>query len=531
MGLAQNKLVNLFFKVDQKRGSSKVGITVGFFSAFAGILYGYDTGTISGIMAMDYVLERFPKDKTAMAFSSSEHSLIVSILSLGTFFGALLGSFFADRIGRRMTIILSTLIVFNIGIILQTAATSIPLLCAGRAIGGLGVGLISSCIPLYQAECTPKWIRGALIASYQWAITLGLLLASCVNQGTHNRKDSGSYRIPIALQFAWALILGCGLIFLPESPRFFVKRGDTDKALESLAVLHSLPVDDPIILEEYNEIKANYEYELAQGSATWVDVFRTRNSQLKKLITACFLQGLQQLTGINFIFYYGTTFFQSSGISNSFLISLATNIVNFGMSVPGVLLVELVGRRNLLLGGSIGMCVSDFIIAIVGVASNSGSANKVLVAFTCFFIAFFAASWGPICWVVTGEIFPLAVRAKSIALATASNWLWNFGIAYATPYLVDSGPGNADLGSNVFFIWGGCNLLGLFFVWALVYETKGLTLEEIEEMYNVVPLAWRSQGFIPTGKELYATQEQINISEKISESQKEDVTENDSDKA
>lgn len=502
MGFSESKIVRAFFNPEEKKGSAKMGIAVGVFAAFAGILYGYDTGTINGILAMDYVLQRFPKDKP-MEFSSSEHSLIVSILSLGTFLGSLVGSFFADKFGRRMTIIVSTLVVFNFGVILQTAATAIPLLCAGRAIGGFGVGLISSCVPLYQAECTPKWIRGALIASYQMAITVGLLVAACVNQGTHARNDSGSYRIPIAVQFIWALILGIGLIFLPESPRYYIKTGQDEKALQALGVLHGVSSDDPVAVEEFDEIKANFEYELTQGTASWVDVFKVKNSQLKKLITACGLQALQQLSGINFIFYYGTTFFKNSGIKNSFLISLATNVVNLGMSFPGILSIEIVGRRNLLLIGSLGMCVSDFIISIVGVATNSASANKVLVAFACIFIAFFASTWGPICWVIVGEIFPLQVRAKSIALATASNWLFNFAIAYATPYLVDPGTNSANLGSKVFFIWGGCNLIGLIFVFFLVYETKGFTLEEIEELYNAVPNAWQSYDFKPTDKKVF----------------------------
>lgn len=512
MSSALSKVTRIFFKPEEKKGSPTVAIIVGMVSAFGGVLYGYDTGTISGIMGMDYVLDTFPK--TPGEFSSSEHSLIVSILSLGTFFGSLAGSYFADWFGRRFTIIVSATFVFNLGVILQTASTSIPLLCAGRAIGGFGVGLISSCVPLYQAESTPKWIRGALIALYQLAITLGLLLASCVNQGTHSRMDTGSYRIPIAIQFLWSIILSTGLLFLPESPRYYVMKGNDESAKKSLARLHSLPVDDDVIIEEFDEIKANYEYELAQGSSTWLDVFKKRNRQLKKVFTACAIQAFQQLSGVNFIFYYGTTFFKSSGIANSFTISLATNIINLGMSFPGVLSVEILGRRKLLLIGAVGMAVSELIIAIVGVCTTSVSANKVLVAFACIFIAFFAATWGPVAWVVTGEIFPLNIRAKSIALATAFNWLFNFGIAFATPYMVDSGPGNADLKSKVFFIWGGCNVMATIFVYFFVYETKGYSLEEIEELYNVIPNAWNSYSFVPSNKELFANERQLEQAEK-----------------
>lgn len=499
MGLEDSKLLQKFINFGEKKaGSTTMGILVGLFAAFGGILFGYDTGTISGVMAMDYVKARFPDNKHT--FSASESSLIVSILSVGTFFGALIAPFFSDRIGRRWTLIISSMIVFNVGVILQTASTAIPLLCAGRAIAGFGVGLISAVIPLYQAETTPKWIRGAVVSCYQFAITIGLLLAAIVNQASHNRKDSGSYRIPIAVQFLWSLILGIGMFFLPETPRFWVSKDDYEKAKKSLVSLRKLPIDHPDLIEEFEDIRAAHEFEMSVGKATWGNVFSPKNRQLSRLFMGVTIQGLQQLTGINFIFYYGTTFFQHSGIKNSFVIQLATNIVNVGSTVPGIILCEIIGRRKLLLAGSTIMSVSQLIVSIVGVAAGetSDSANKCLVAFVCIFIAAFAASWGPLCWAVVAETYPLRVRQKSIALCTASNWLWNWGIGYATPYMVDSGKGNANLGSKVFFIWGGCNIIGGLFVYFMVFESKGLTLEQVEEMYAKVPHAWNSPSFIPT---------------------------------
>ncbi|EGV61718.1 hypothetical protein PSN45_000409 [Yamadazyma tenuis] len=524
MGLEDSKLLQKYLNFgERKAGSTSMGIFVGLFAAFGGILFGYDTGTISGIMAMKYVTERFPQD-IPNEFSSSEKSLIVSILSVGTFFGALGAPFLSDTLGRRWTLIIGTLVVFNLGIVLQTAATDIPLLCAGRAIAGLGVGLISAVIPLYQSETLPKWIRGAVVSLYQWAITIGLLLAGCVIQGTHNRNDSGSYRIPIAIQFLWALILGIGMFFLPETPRFFISKSRDDEAKESLKILRKLPIDHPDLVEEFEDMKAAFEFERTLGGGGWLDVFSNKNKQLKRLITGTSIQAFQQLTGVNFIFYFGTTFFKSSGIGNEFLISLATNIVNVGMTIPGVILIEVIGRRKLLLGGSVVMSVSQLIIAIVGVTSQTKSSNNVLVAFTCIFIGAFASSWGPTCWALIGEMFPLTTRAKSVAISTASNWLWNWAIAYATPYMVDSGPGNANLGSKVFFIWGGFNLIGMAFTYLMVYETKGLTLEQVDELYEAVPNAWNSAGFVPTEHAF-----RNNLAESIqSDTKQEAVSENES---
>ncbi|KAK9321892.1 general substrate transporter [Lipomyces orientalis] len=481
-------------------GSSWPAILVGSFAAFGGILYGYDTGSINGIIAMTMFKETFATHHDADGapyLKSGQTSLIVSLLSVGTFCGAIAISFIGDMVGRRYSLIASCG-VFCIGVILQCAASAIPLFIVGRVIAGFGVGLISAIVPLYQSEAAPKWIRGAIVSAYQFAITIGLLIASIVNQGTKNRTDSGAYRIPIAVQFAWALILSIGMVFLPESPRYYVKKGKLDSARRSLGRLHALPADHPFITEELLEIQTNNEYEMSFGKSSLIDCFKPEGRQLYRIFVGTSVQALQQLSGINFIFYYGTDFFEKSGISNPFTIQLITNIVNVVFTPPGMYAVEKLGRRNLLLLGSIGMCVCEYIVAIVGTAVDSVVASKVLIAFVCCYIAFFASSWGPVAWVVVGESFSLRTRAKSVAICAASNWLWNFGIGFATPYMVDSGPGNANLGAKVFFIWGTCCFASIFFVYFLIYETKGLTLEQVDELYEKVPKAWQSPSFVPS---------------------------------
>ena len=463
------------------------------------IAHSYDTGTIGGILAMPYWLKLFSTgaldDKGQPKLTSSQRSLIVSILSAGTFFGALTAAPMGDILGRRIGMVMST-IVFMFGVILQTVATAIPIFTAGRFFAGFGVGLISALIPLYQSETAPKWIRGTIVGTYQLAITVGLLIASIVDNATKDRNDTGSYRIPIAVQFAWGIILIVGMLILPETPRYHIKMGRSQQAAKSLSRLRRLDVDHPALVEELSEIQANHEYELSLGASSYIDCFK--GSIGKRLFTGCSLQALQQLSGVNFIFYYGTSFFKDSGIGNSFVISLITNVVNVCSTFPGLYMVEKWGRRPLLLFGAIGMCVCQYIIAIVGTTASSDVANKVLIAFVCFYIFFFACSWGPVAWVVTGEIFPLKSRAKCLSMTTATNWLFNFAIAYATPYLVDEGPGNADLKSKVFFIWGTFCLICCIFVWSLIYETKGLSLEQVDELYLKTSRAWRSKGFVPT---------------------------------
>jgi MFS transporter, SP family, sugar:H+ symporter len=144
------------------------------------------------------------------------------------------------------------------------------------------------------------------------------------------------------------------------------------------------------------------------------------------------------------------------------------------------------------------MCICQFIVAIVGTVADSQVANKVLIAFVCFYIFFFACSWGPCAWVVTGELFPLKARAKCLSMTTATNWLLNFAIAYATPYMVNDGPGNANLQAKVFFVWGGFCFICMGFVYFCIYETKGLSLEQVDELFAKVSSAHQSKHFVPT---------------------------------
>ncbi|KAI1812611.1 high-affinity glucose transporter RGT2 [Poronia punctata] len=491
-------------------GKAWPAIVIGLFVAFGGVLFGYDTGTIGGILTMDYWKTQFStgyiNPKGELDVTPSQSSAIVSILSAGTFFGALGSPFLADYIGRRLALIISTG-VFCLGVVLQTAATAIPLFLAGRFFAGFGVGLISALIPLYQSETAPKWIRGAIVGAYQFAITVGLLLAAVVDNATGKRQDSGSYRIPIAVQFAWAIILVAGMLVLPETPRYLIKKGDTPRAARSLGKLRRLAPDHPSIVAELDEIRANHEYELSIGQASYLDCFR--GPMIKRMLTGMGIQALQQLTGINFIFYYGTQYFKNSGIENAFVIQIITSVINVVSTLPGLWAVDKFGRRPLLLWGAVGMCVGQLIVAVIGTTTTGQDSNgnvlvfnepaqKASIAFIAIYIFFFASTWGPLAWVVTGEIYPLKIRAKALSIATASNWLLNFVIAFITPYLVDYGPNYANLQSKVFFIWFGACFLCIAFVYFYIYETKGLSLEEVDELYTSCSSARKSSSWRPS---------------------------------
>jgi sugar porter (SP) family MFS transporter len=390
------------------------------FASFGGIFFGFDSGYISGVMGMPYFIHLFTNIpipaadaseavKLAFVLPAWQKSLITSILSAGTFFGAIFAGDLADWFGRRTTIIIGCF-VFIIGVILQTASTGLGLLVAGRLIAGFGVGFVSAIIILYMSEIAPKKVRGALVSGYQFCITIGLLLASCVTYGTQNRMDTGSYRIPIAIQILWALILGGGLFLLPESPRYFVKKGNLERASQVLTRLRGEPEGSEYIQQELAEIVANHEYEMSvipQGGyfGSWMNCFKgglsNASSNLRRTILGTSLQMMQQWTGVNFIFYFGTTFFQDLGtISNPFLIGLITTLVNVCSTPLSFWIVERFGRRAILIWGALGMLICEFIVGIIGVTAaapgkDNQSATSAQIAFICIYIFFFATTWGP----------------------------------------------------------------------------------------------------------------------------------------
>ncbi|KAK5260500.1 hypothetical protein LTR20_007211 [Exophiala xenobiotica] len=480
------------------------------FASFGGIFFGYDSGYINGVLGSD-IFVRNVEGPDATSLSSSHQSLVVSILSAGTFFGALIAGDMADMIGRKWTVIFGCLI-YLIGVIIQMitgTGDALAAIVTGRLVAGIGVGFESAIVILYMSEICPRKVRGALVAGYQFCITIGIMLASIVVYATEDRTDTSAYRIPIAIQFAWALILAGGLMTLPDSPRYFVKRGKLEQATIALAKLRGQPRESEYVQVELSEIVANEEYERAiipeaGWFSSWANCFKgsvwQSKSNLRRTILGTSLQMMQQWTGVNFIFYYSTPFLQSTGaIDNTFLISLIFTLVNVCSTPLSFWTVERFGRRTILIWGALGMLICQFLVAIIGVTvgfnhthpdptnpdvslADNISAVNAQIAFIAIFIFFFASTWGPGAWIVIGEIFPLPIRSRGVALSTASNWLWNTIIAVITPYMVGEQHGN--LKSSVFFVWGGLCTCAFVYAYFLIPETKGLTLEQVDKMFE-----------------------------------------------
>ncbi|KAF7163919.1 hypothetical protein CNMCM6106_000691 [Aspergillus hiratsukae] len=472
---------------------------MGLFVSMGGFLFGYDTGQISGFLEMQNFLQRYGQTKAdgTLYFSNVRSGLIVALLSIGTLMGALVAAPIADRIGRKWSISAWAMMIC-VGITVQISSPTGKWyqVALGRWVAGLGVGALSLLVPMYMAESGPRHIRGSLVSTYQLFITLGIFVANCINFGTESRNDTGSWRIPMGITYIWAFILAIGMAMFPESPRYDYRHGKVDKAINTLSKMYGIPKNHRALKLEFEEIRQKYEEEVARGKVTWVQLFRAPRMKYRVAVGVS-LQALQQLTGANYFFYYGTTVFKGAGISNSYVTQMILGGVNFGTTFLGLYLIENYGRRRSLIAGALWMFVCFMVFASVGhfsldreVPERTHTAGVVMVVFACLFILGFASTWGPMVWTIIAELYPSEYRARAMSLATASNWLWNFLLAFFTPFIT----GAIDFRYG--YVFAGCLFLAAAMVYFTVMEGQGRTLEEIDTMYVWKIKPWHSSKYV-----------------------------------
>ncbi|KAF9486548.1 sugar transporter [Pholiota conissans] len=487
--------------------TNRYAIQLAIFIAFGSFLFGYDIGVISGCLIMPDFIRRFGEvDSNGNFFlSSSRQSIITSLLSAGTFVGALAQAFTSDRFGRRGSILIWSAI-FTVGVAVQTGTTfSVVQLTIGRFIAGLGVGALSAIVPLYNGETAPKALRGALLVLYQLQIIIGIFLSYILDLATHSITNSASWRVPVGLQLVWGLILLSGIFFLPESPRHLLGTGRREEARTVIAALNGVPEEDGLVDELVGELEYAINAENEGGKATWAECFSTRNHLWKRTLNGMMLQFIQQLNGQNFYYYYGDTFFQSAGTELSpYVIQVILGGVSVIGTIPALHLIESWGRRRSLLTGAVLEASCSLIAGLVGhftlaptgtkkelLTKRNKQGGDTLIAFAVLHVFSFSIFWGPTPWVYLGESFPLRVRPKSIALGSATNWLWNFLLSFFAPRIA------AKIGPLILLIFFGMLLFGYVYVYLFIPETRGLTLEEVDEMYRAEVKPWRSEGWKP----------------------------------
>ncbi|KZT38111.1 general substrate transporter [Sistotremastrum suecicum HHB10207 ss-3] len=461
---------------------------VGTFACIGGGLFGLDISSMSGVLNNPAYLRVFNHP------GPNAQGAIVASMPAGSLVGALIVGKLADRIGRKKTIIISG-IIWVIGSILQCASINRGMLVVGRIISGLSVGLASATVPLYQAEISAPSIRGRLISFQQWAITWGILLQYFVQFGCSYINGVASFRFPWALQMIPAILLSGGMLFFPESPRWLIDHGRDEEALQILADVHGKgDAAVPLVQLEYTEIHNQVKFERSEGAKSYFDLLKP--GIFRRVGLGMSLQMWSQLTGMNIMMYYIIYVFQGAGLTGTrgnLIADSVQYVLNVALTVPAIIYIDKWGRRPMLI---IGLTLMAFWLFLVGglqskfghwglvsgsevwVISDHPGITKFIIVCSYLFVCSFAITMGPVSWTYPAEIFPMRVRAKAVSLATATNWVFNFALAWAVP------PALASIGPKTYYIFGAFNAAGLIHVLFMFPETKGCTLEEVEEIFG-----------------------------------------------
>ncbi|MGZ7048499.1 MAG: sugar porter family MFS transporter, partial [Methanobacterium sp.] len=392
-------------------GNNRFVIVAAVITAIGGLLFGYDTGVISG--AILFIREAF-------ALTTTSQEIVVSAVLIGAVIGASVSGVLADKYGRRIMIIVAS-IIFGVGAIFTALTPEVYSLIAGRIVVGIAIGMASFIAPLYIAEVAPYNIRGALVSLNQLAITVGIVVSYLVD---FIFAPSGGWRYMLGLAFIPSLILGVGMYFMPYSPRWLMSKGYVDRARSVLERIRATTK----VNDEMTEIKDSL---VVERESKWSDLLDP--AIRRALIIGVGLAIFQQLTGINTVIYYAPTILLFAGLQSAAVSILATagiGVINVALTVVAILLIDRVGRRPLLLFGLVGMVISLIILGLsFALPGLSGSLGILAVLSLMLYVGSFAIGLGPVFWLMISEIYPLKIRGRAMSTATVVNWGMNLLVA------------------------------------------------------------------------------------------------------
>jgi len=441
---------------------------IGFTAALAGLLFGLDVGVISG--AQHFIEKDFK-------IGDQQIELIVSALLWGAVFGTLISGMLSSHFGRRKTILVSA-VIFVTGSLLCSVAPDEKLLIIARFLLGIAVGVASFTAPLYLSEISPQTVRGSMISMYQLMITIGIVLAFLsdtwlASYATFGGVTGGHWRIMLGVIAIPAAIMFVGVLFLPESPRWLFLKGFHDHAVD---VFRRMKLDEAEIASEMQEIKDSMK--VKQNGFQML----LQNSNFRRAIgLGIGLQIIQQLTGINVIMYYAPKIFALAGFENvneQMWGTVIVGVTNVLATFIAIAFVDRLGRKPIMFAGFVVMGASLLTVGLLfnaDIAKNPSLSYPAIFALLVFIVGF-AMSAGPIIWVICSEIYPLAGRDLGVTFSTATNWIANAIVGMTFLSLI-----NGFGAGNTFLLYGGLNILFIVFFIFLVPETKGVSLEKIQE--------------------------------------------------
>ncbi|MDD2303296.1 MAG: D-xylose transporter XylE [Prolixibacteraceae bacterium] len=469
---ASSKLKTNYYLMKDRNTLFIIGITL--VATLGGLLFGYDTAVISGAekSVQAYLI-------TSLGLSSLVHGATISSALIGCIIGGMLSGLLASKMGRKKALMLAAVLFllsalgsgypeflfFKMG---EPTMGLLYMFNFYRIIGGIGVGLASAISPMYIGEISPADIRGRLVSVNQFAIIFGMLVVYFVNYFIAHGKtieyiNETGWRLMFLSEAIPAAIFGILLFFVPETPRYLALTNQDEKALQILTRINGIQQAKIIMTDIKKSVDAASEKLLAYGKVV--------------IIIGILLSVFQQFVGINVALYYAPRIFESMGAAKdaSMLQTVVMGLINVIFTVVAIATVDKYGRKILLMIGSIGMAVGMF--AIGGLAFMKVIGISTLV-FIIIYTASFMMSWGPICWVLISEIFPNKIRGRAIAIAVAAQWAANYFISSTYPAMMEFS------GGLTYSFYGLMSLLSFFFVWKMVPETKGKTLEEMEKLWK-----------------------------------------------
>lgn len=460
----------------EKQHNSLYLFCITLVATLGGLLFGYDTAVISGAEKSIQTYLIVP-----LGLSSFIHGATVSSALIGCIIGGILSGFFSSRLGRKKSLQLAAVLFFLSALgsafpeflFFTKGNPSVSLLLTFnfyRIIGGIGVGLASAITPMYISEISPAAIRGRLVSFNQFAIIFGMLVVYFVNWGIARGEalewiNSIGWRYMFASEAIPAFVFGALLFFVPETPRYLALKERDDEALTVLTKINGKESATRI----FGEIK--------QTLTNTVQTVKLFSYGKKVIIVGILLSVFQQFVGINVALYYAPRIFESMGAAKdaSMLQTIIMGFVNVIFTVVAILTVDKWGRKPLLITGSIGMAIGMFAISFLSFNNTIGIGTLIFIIIYC---ASFMMSWGPICWVLISEIFPIKIRGQAVAIAVASQWAANYFISSTYPPMMEFS------GGATYAFYGLMAVLSIIFVWKMVPETKGKTLEDMEKVWK-----------------------------------------------
>ncbi|CAN6595064.1 high-affinity hexose transporter Hxt7p [Trichomonascus vanleenenianus] len=476
-----------------------------FIATIGGMIFGFDISSVSAFVSEDAYRSFFNYP------DSLTQGGITSAMAGGSFIGSLCAGYFSDRFGRKY-VIQGAAVFWCIGAAIQSSSQNVTQLIFGRLISGFGIGFSSSQVPVYLAELSPKNIRGRLVGIFQWAITWGIMIMFYISFGCAQINGVGSFRLAWGIQIIPGLILFLGVCFLAESPRWLASKDRWEEAIDIIAnVQANGDVNNPQVLIEIEEIKETLRIDEEAKGITVFTLFKKEN--LNRTMVGVWGQIWQQLCGMNVMMYYIVFIFNMAGFSgNTALVSSSIQyVINVVMTIPALLFIDRWGRRPMFIFGGIFMTIFLMLMAILlGVYSNPvpavngnteirilippehKAASKGVIACSYLFVATFAPTWGPGMWIYCSEIFPTRQRAVANGLTAASNWIFNWALALFVPAAF------ANITWRTYILFMAFCFTMTIHVFLLFPETKGKTLEEIEQVWAAKIPAWKTGSFVPS---------------------------------